>query len=162
MERKIIFTSIDDLRLNSKKYIACSYKNLKDEFAEWIEECTIKNLLSRPKAELKAAEQLKSLPIEVYEQPFFHINGRSYFLDFFLPKYNLAIEIDGGYHKARKDLDSLRNSDLSCIGIRTIRIKNEVVFEGRFFQVLKDKLTTKKHKSHHKKHKSKTPKWIRY
>ena len=79
------------------------------------------------------------LTSDVQEQVYFRISGRSYFLDFFLPKYNLAIEIDGGYHKARRYEDKHRDMDFSHIGIRTIRIPSKDVLKGNFLESLRKK-----------------------
>jgi len=62
---------------------------------------------------------------------------KSFFIvDFFLPKERLIIEIDGGYHKDRKQeaKDKLRDKVLleQC-GFKTIRIKNEDVDKGELY-----------------------------
>lgn len=136
----IIFTSIDGLETKNKFHKLCSYKNLDEEFVEWIEERTIDNIISRTRSEQIASECLKSLSLEIFEQPFFQIRGRSYFLDFLIPLYNIAIEIDGCSHKGRKYKDDLRDRDFSKIGITTIRIDSYKVLKGLFFHELIKKL----------------------
>lgn len=59
-----------------------------------------------------------------------HVGKKIYFLDFYLPKYKIAIEVDGGYHSTQEqiDKDDARDSDLRDIGIITMRITNEDVW----------------------------------
>jgi very-short-patch-repair endonuclease len=50
--------------------------------------------------------------------------------DFYLPDQNLIIEIDGGYHDAKRD----RYKDarfLGARGIKTLRLTNEQVLSGQ-------------------------------
>lgn len=44
-----------------------------------------------------------------------------YVVDFYCPKYKLAIEIDGSVHKERKKYDALRKEYMKLLGIKTIR-----------------------------------------
>lgn len=48
-------------------------------------------------------------------------------VDFFCREHNLAIEVDGGIHKTRKDYDEVRQSLIESKGIRFIRITNEEI-----------------------------------
>ncbi len=50
-----------------------------------------------------------------------------FILDFYCSKLNLAIEIDGEIHEARKEYDKERDAFLKQIGIQTIRFTNETV-----------------------------------
>lgn len=141
---KVVYTSIDDFKL--KKWEVRSYKELNESFAEWIEETTLKLIQKRSLSELKALDDLKSLFPIVYEQPYFMLRGRSYFLDFYLPAYKIAIEIDGDYHKERKLEDKRRDSDFREIGIRTMRIRAKDVYSNNFKTVLVSKLKAEKSK----------------
>lgn len=148
--RKVVYTSIDYFRL--KNWEVCSYKALNEKFVYWIEETTFKLLNKRTSVELKAMEELKEEYDCIYEQPFFMIRGRSYFLDFYLPKHKLAIEIDGKNHKDRASIDKQRDSLFREIGIRTIRIDAKDVYKGKLMEVLAYKLMTlKKKKSKQKR-----------
>jgi very-short-patch-repair endonuclease len=49
--------------------------------------------------------------------------------DFFNPKKNLVVEIDGGYHAKRRGPDGRRDRALERHGIRTIRISNQEALE---------------------------------
>ena len=51
----------------------------------------------------------------------------SYVLDFYCPKFRLAIEIDGGYH-LKKDVqqyDKIRQENIENVGIKFVRFSNE-------------------------------------
>jgi len=54
-----------------------------------------------------------------------------YILDFYCQKYQLDIEIDGGYHETRdqKDIDTGREQTLTELGIHILRFTNEEVLE---------------------------------
>ena len=143
MKRKI-YTSLDNFKL--KHIDVISYTELNDDLVEWINENSIKLLINRNKAEMLAGEELKKYFNEVHEQVYFRISGHSYFLDYYLPKYKLAIEIDGSYHKIRRVEDKERDKMFNDIGIRTIRINSKDVLRGDFIKSLKEKLIPKKRK----------------
>lgn len=51
-----------------------------------------------------------------------------YILDFFCHKAMLAIEIDGGIHKCRREYDKYRDEFIESIGVTTMRFStNEVL-----------------------------------
>ena len=52
-----------------------------------------------------------------------------YIVDFFLPYFNLVIEVDGGYHAERtqQEDDCLRSQWLNSKGIYVVRFTNEMV-----------------------------------
>ena len=52
-----------------------------------------------------------------------------YIIDFFCPQYNIAVEIDGGYHAERQQQedDETRTQWLETIGCHVIRFSNESV-----------------------------------
>lgn len=138
----VIYTSIDDFR--KRKWAVKSYKELPQDFCEWIEENTCKLLENKSKAERIAGEELRKWCNDIYEQPFFNIHGRSYFLDYYIPLFRLAIEIDGRYHKIRRLEDAQRDKDFQQIGIRTIRISDKDVLSGKFIERLREKTMPKK------------------
>lgn len=101
---------------------------------KWVTE-TMRRLTASPTLpERKAAEILRRFDDRPVRQAFFMIRGRCYFLDFFLPERLLAIEIDGSSHKERKEKDRRRDADFRSIGIRTIRIKNKDVMNGKLVE----------------------------
>lgn len=118
---------------------------------DWVNETAVKLLSSRNEAECLAGDELvKCLP-DIEKQAFFRIRGRCYFLDYFIPKYKVAIEIDGDYHKTRCQADKQRDEDFFFIGIRTLRISDNDVLDGNLFKVLKEKLKPKPKKQKKKK-----------
>ena len=52
----------------------------------------------------------------------------------------LAVEIDGSVHKLKKEHDRRRDADFRSIGIRTIRIKNTDVMQGKLMERLMRRL----------------------
>lgn len=141
---KTIYTSLDDFKLKRRE--VKSYTCLGEDYADWIDENTIKLLTKRNSQELRAGEELKRIVGTIHEQVFFMINGRSYFLDYYLPNVKIAIEIDGSYHKCRRIEDKVRDIDFQEIGIRTIRVNSSDVMKGDFITVLRNKLKPKKKK----------------
>ena len=105
----------------------------------WVYE-TMRRLRSSPTlAEKAAAALLARLDEKPIRQAFFKIRGRRYFLDFFFKGRMVAIEIDGSSHKARRDMDRRRDADFRSIGIRTIRVRNKDVLDGRLYERLKSR-----------------------
>ena len=142
--KKIVYTSLDNFKLKHQE--VKSYTELDDDMVEWIDENSIHLLVSRNKAELLAGDELKKYVNDVQEQVYFRIEGHSYFLDYYLPKYKIAIEIDGNIHKIRKEEDKERDKLFSSIGIRTIRIPAKEVMKGDFIKCLREKLKPKRKK----------------
>lgn len=60
-------------------------------------------------------------------------------VDFYLPDFNLIIEIDGGYHQDEKTnaKDTLKDEVWIRKGYTTIRILNEDVLNGNFKEIIK-------------------------
>lgn len=92
------------------------------------------------KAELIFKKYAESLNYKVMFQKGF-VTPFSRIADFYIPKYSLIIEIDGGYHKDIKAKDDFK--DLMWLrkrGIRTLRILNDEVFDGSYIEKYKAKL----------------------
>lgn len=69
-------------------------------------------------------ELLDKLNIEYEYQKIVHVNDSFYIADFYLPKFGIIIEVDGGVHFSSKEAllrDRKRDSDFAKIGILTIR-----------------------------------------
>lgn len=76
------------------------------------------------------------------------LSGKTYIMDFYLPKYGICIEIDGEYHNKLEQMqkDIHRTNEMSKHGILTIRFSNEEVmlahnnkickFNGLFDRIL--------------------------
>lgn len=121
----------------------------------WIRQTREKLIAKRPKAEIYF---WNSLPAHLRrcskKQHPVQVNGRIYFLDIYIPKKKLAIEIDGSSHYSKQENDDQRDKDLNAIGIKTLRISNTEVFYPKsrelFIEAILDHpnlhLTSKKEK----------------
>ena len=110
---------------------------------EWVAD-TMRRLKGNPTyPERLASKILSRFDDKPIRQAFFMIRKRCYFLDFFFPERMLAIEIDGSSHNEKKEHDRRRDADFRSIGIRTIRIKNKDVTNGKLIDVLNKKIFKK-------------------
>ena len=68
---------------------------------------------------------LKKLPVTVNRQK----NIGNYIVDFFIASHRIIIEIDGKQHRseAGKAKDSVRDSELSALGIKILRYSNRSI-----------------------------------
>ena len=57
----------------------------------------------------------------------FVINGKIYFLDYYLPLQRIAFKVDSQYHNyiSSKENDAIRDAAFSSIGIKTCRISSD-------------------------------------
>ena len=80
-------------------------------------------------------EFLKTLPIRVYKQK----PIGDFIVDFYLPKYKLAIELDGSQHYTSEvqAYDEDRTKYLSSLGITVLRYTNNDVHD-KFDSVCED------------------------
>ena len=62
----------------------------------------------------------------IHQAPFVFRPKTIYFVDFYLPKQRIVIEVDGSYHDSRtmRHKDSDRDYNFKSIGIRVIRVSN--------------------------------------
>lgn len=132
----------------NREYVLHDYESLPDDYKEWVVENSIRMIENPTSAELLFEDYLTSKGVVFEKQVFFRINGRTYFLDFYVPSKSLAIEIDGSIHKKQKQYDRERDNDFRMIGISTMRLPNKVVFA-------KDIDTALKRRKRHKKTKRK-------
>lgn len=100
-----------------------------------INEWCIKNKAKLIKTSTKAEKKLfNALPKKIQriseKQKMFNIDGKVYFADLYIKNKNIIIECDGSVHYTDENIkkDRKRDSDFKSIGITTIRIKNEDVF----------------------------------
>ena len=65
-----------------------------------------------------------------------------YIADFWIPKYRLCIEIDGGYHKPEKQelYDLRRDYEMKKAGFLVLRVKNEEILQPGSRQWFKEKI----------------------
>ncbi len=98
---------IDDFKLSKrakKNAQVQPYESLSEEHREWILENAIRMIEHPTEAELAFEQTLVRCGVEYEKQTFFRINGKDYFLDFYLPNSKIAIEIDGSIHRTQKNL----------------------------------------------------------
>lgn len=131
-----IYTSYSDYTTRFGKQTR-DYTLLKDNIVDFVDETMEKLILNPTSSEIAFREM--HLFNDIAEQVFFLIRGRFYFLDFFIPRLHLAIEIDGGYHnkKDSKKHDRLRDEDFCSIGIMTVRVTNAELKRKDFPLLLK-------------------------
>ena len=62
----------------------------------------------------------------IHQRPFV-INGKIYFLDYYLPLQRIALEVDGQSHNyiSSKENDAIRDAAFSSIGIKRCRISSD-------------------------------------
>lgn len=138
-KKKKVYTNIDGIKL-SKNVDIRSYKELDEAFVEWIDQRVIDMVQKKTFAERKFASIMSEQPREILEQAFFKIGKKSYFLDFYMPDYNIAFEINGGVHanKEQERHDWNRDIDFKRIGITTIRLSNRDVYRKDIRQRLNE------------------------
>lgn len=105
------------------------YSKLSDSFVSWIDKTSKTNEEKSTEPEREFKRLLESQNIVFEYQPFFKINNKNYFLDFFFPDINIAIEINGTSHLKKIDYDFGRDKDFESIGIKTIWLSNRDVYE---------------------------------
>lgn len=123
-----VYTSLEGFSL--KKANVVSMKELGPFSVEWITETAIDRLERRSASQMIARVELKGLFPEVEEQVYFKIDGKSFFVDFFVPECNLAILVDNGHYGSK--VSNRRDNTFKSIGIRTVRLKEERVLDGCF------------------------------
>ncbi len=53
-----------------------------------------------------------------------------FIVDFFCRTRVLIVEVDGGVHESRRDIDEERDRMLVSLGMRVVHVRNEEVFES--------------------------------
>ena len=109
---------------------------LHERTRKWVEESRKRLLKEATLPEKITARMMAGMEERPTRQAFFMIRKRCYFLDFFFSRLMLAVEIDGSVHKLKKAHDKKRDADFRSIGIRTLRIKNKDVMNGKFYEKL--------------------------
>ena len=129
---KTIYTSVKGLKIANV--------DVKDidgmDIAPLVRERQRQLMLTATLPEGVSANMLARFDDKPIRQAYFRIRKRSYYLDFFFPKRMVAVEIDGSSHRNKKDHDRRRDADFRSIGIRTIRIRNKDVMEGKLYEKL--------------------------
>lgn len=130
--RKIYTT--ENIRIEGVEVLGVSELPIKTR--QWVASNRERLLRLGTLPERVTAKMLSRFDDPPVRQAFFMIRKRCYFLDFFFPKRMVAVEIDGSSHKAKKNHDRQRDSDFRSIGIKTIRIKNMDVMNGKLYEKL--------------------------
>lgn len=103
------------------------------ETALYSQTCRLKRLNNQTKGETVCQSILESMGFEEYRgyhrEHIITYGDRFMLLDFFLPDYNLAVEIDGSSHIGKEKFDSQRDAFLEEKGIKTLRFTNTQVFK---------------------------------
>lgn len=121
-----VYTDVESFESIYSHVYEYSYKELGNRYAKWIEDTKLKLMRERTSSELKFSQIIRQSNTTVIEQPYFKINNKGYFLDFYLPDYGLAFELNGKIHKGidNEYYDKERDYAFHSIGIRTIRLSN--------------------------------------
>lgn len=133
---KIIYTSLEGF--TTDKAVVRPFEALPESTREKITEFAATHLSRRTDSEIKALSELRKVFPLVEEQVFFKIGVCSYFLDFYIPGHNIAVEIDGGCHARKVNRDIARDRAFGSIGIKTVRVKAERVMDGHLLTDLYD------------------------
>ncbi len=106
--------------------------------ATWVQKNKKKLILKQTKAERVFYDAFKrKFKMKIVPQKVIRINGRRFFLDFYIPSKKLAIELDGKYHLGIKEKDYIRDFILlQEKKITTKRFTNEQVLENPFKCIL--------------------------
>lgn len=118
-----------NIQANDEDYAyICLFGNIPMTKRNWV--FSRRNELQRKstKSESRVGNLLIEKGIKFIHQAPFIIRERLYYLDFYLPNQNVAIEVDGGYHSTSEmiEQDMARDDDFRHIGIRTVRIQNDL------------------------------------
>ena len=139
IKKSSVYTVIDDFKLSKrakKNAQVQPYESLSEEHREWILENAIRMIEHPTEAELAFEQTLVRCGVEYEKQTFFRINGKDYFLDFYLPNSKIAIEIDGSIHRTQKTYDKFRDKEFARIGIKTIRIHNRKAYLSDILHII--------------------------
>lgn len=123
-----VYTNLESFKSNPNVEVN-HYSKLSDSFIAWVDNAIKTNECKSTEPEREFKRILQSQKAKFECQTFFRINNKNYFLDFFLPDINIAIEINGTSHNKKIDYDFLRDKDFESIGIKTIRISNRSVYD---------------------------------
>lgn len=105
---------------------AVSRKSLQDIAKDFRD----KLVVNQTESEKLTKAILKSMGLDYdFQKIIYYKNGKKesfYIVDFYLPKYEVGIEIDGEYHKYQKSADKKRTKMLKDLGLKAVlRFYNE-------------------------------------
>lgn len=116
------------------------YTELSEKYVDWINKTCMELIEKSTYSENLFKKKMSENKVDFVEQAFFMINGKSYFLDFIIPKYMIAIEVDGASHICKEENDFERDKLFKSVGIKTLRISNSDVYRKDFISFLFDKI----------------------
>lgn len=139
-QKPIIYSPLDLHNISSylEDYaIISKFSHLPFSKREWIETRRYELQFSANKYEHAVGSYLLKNNVKFIHQAPFVINGKIYFLDFFIPSIRAAIEVDGDYHSidSQYNKDSDRDKNFKTIGIRTYRIQNSEADSRKFLDI---------------------------
>lgn len=108
---------------------------------EWIINNRQKLIEKRTIPELKMLDIITNethFKIEV--QKHIQCGNKIYFVDIFIPKIKVAIEVDGSSHNDKTELDMFRDMSMARKGIMTFRISNKDVYNKTAVDALLSKI----------------------
>lgn len=127
---------------NIKSYIEdyaiiSKFSHLPFSKREWIETRRYELQFSANKYEHYVGSYLLSHNVSFIHQAPFIINGKIYFLDFFIPSLRIALEVDGISHESvsKHEKDKDRGLNFKSIGIKTIRISNSECENSKYLNI---------------------------
>lgn len=127
---------------NIKSYIEdyaiiSKFSHLPFSKREWIETRRYELQFSANKYEHYVGSYLLSHNVSFIHQAPFIINGKIYFLDFFIPSLCIALEVDGISHESvsKHEKDKDRDLNFKSIGIKTIRISNSECENSKYLNI---------------------------
>jgi very-short-patch-repair endonuclease len=121
-----VYTDVDEFESPYSFVTEYTYTELGEKYARWIKNTQMRLLSNKTPSEKSFSSIMRQTNTKVIEQPYFKINDNGYFLDFYLPEYGLAFELNGKVHKGQEneEYDFYRDYAFHSIGIRTIRLSN--------------------------------------
>lgn len=146
-----------------KKVCLKDYNGLDEDLRDWVLEKYTEHTENPTPEEEMFEDRLSQTSASYETQVFFKIDEKCYFLDFYFPQHNIAIEVDGGIHIRQKEYDMDRDMDFASIGIHTVRLKNSEVrdicngnsFEKDVDSIIHQVLHVEKHKKKYEKEEKK-------
>lgn len=125
-----VYTDVDGFESPYSYVTEYSYTELGEKYAKWIKDTQMHLLSDKTPSERRFSSIMRQTNTRVIEQPYFKINDKGYFLDFYLPQYGLAFELNGKVHKGQKneEYDISRDYAFHSIGIKTIRLSNRDIY----------------------------------
>lgn len=122
----------------------CKLGYIDESKRDWIETTMLRLRDGANIYEHKFGEYLIKKNIEFIHQAPFILSGKIYFADFYLPKHNLIVEIDGLYHSgvAQTEYDRFRDACFGGHKIKVLRLPNSAVMNDRDLDILTSKKIT--------------------